>query len=78
MLVKKTDDILSEAPKLDGLGKKMFNDVGKNIVMVFVIVLESERIKTAVQWNTAEGDEFEKGFRLIITHFKPIKQVLNL
>lgn len=55
MLVKKTDDILTEAPKID--------------------LLENERIKTAVQWATAEGEDFEKGYRLIITHFKPIKQV---
>lgn len=38
-------------------------------------LLENERIKTAVQWSTCEGDEYEKGFRLIITHFKSIKQV---
>lgn len=55
MLVKKTDDILVEAPKVD--------------------LLESDRIKTAVQWATAEGEEYEKGFRLVLTHFKPVKQV---
>lgn len=38
-------------------------------------LLENERIKTAVQWSTCEGDEYEKGFRLVITHFKSIKQV---
>lgn len=38
-------------------------------------LLENERIKTAVQWASAEGDEHEKGYRLIITHFKPIQQV---
>ncbi|KAJ6644003.1 Ribosome biogenesis protein BOP1 like [Pseudolycoriella hygida] len=55
MLIKKTDDILIEAPKID--------------------VLESERIKSAVQWAAAEGNEYETGYRIIITHFKPIKQV---
>lgn len=55
MLVKKTDDILVEAPKTD--------------------LLESDRIKAAVQWATSEGEDYERGFRLVLTHFKPIKQV---
>ncbi|XP_017867167.1 PREDICTED: ribosome biogenesis protein BOP1 homolog isoform X1 [Drosophila arizonae] len=38
-------------------------------------VIESERIKTAVQWSNAEPDEQEKGVRVVITHFKPIRQV---
>lgn len=38
-------------------------------------LIENERIKTAVQWATSEGDEKDVGFRLVITHFKPIKQV---
>lgn len=37
--------------------------------------LENERIKTAVQWSVSEGDEYENGTRIVITHFKPIKQV---
>lgn len=55
MLVKKTDDLLAEAPQIDAL--------------------ESERIKTAVQWSTADATEQEKGVRVVITHFKPIRQV---
>jgi len=55
VLVKKTDDLLAEAPPQD--------------------VLESERIKTAVQWSNAEAEEQEKGVRVVITHFKPIRQV---
>lgn len=38
-------------------------------------LIENERIKTAVQWTSAEGDDYEKGYRLVITHFKPIQQV---
>ncbi|XP_017148323.1 ribosome biogenesis protein BOP1 homolog [Drosophila miranda] len=55
LLVKKTDDLLAEAPVLD--------------------VIENERIKTAVQWANAEAADQEKGVRVIITHFKPIRQV---
>lgn len=40
-----------------------------------VDVLESERIKAAVQWTTAEGEAYEKGERLVLNHFKTIKQV---
>lgn len=42
---------------------------------VHVTSAESDRIKAAVQWNLAEGAEFEAGFRLVLNHFKPIKQV---
>lgn len=38
-------------------------------------VLESERIRSAVQWNTSEGSEYEMGTRIVINHFKEIKQV---
>lgn len=41
-------------------------------------LLENERIKTAVQWASTDHhhDEYKvDGFRLVITHFKPIKQV---
>lgn len=55
MLTKKTDEILTEAPKVDQL--------------------ENERIKAAVQWSVAENDDYDAGYRLVITHFKPIKQV---
>ncbi|CAD7015168.1 ribosome biogenesis protein BOP1 homolog [Ceratitis capitata] len=40
-----------------------------------VDTMESERIKTAVQWSVAEKEEQEKGVRIVITHFKPIQQV---
>ncbi|XP_037950233.1 ribosome biogenesis protein BOP1 homolog [Teleopsis dalmanni] len=55
LIVKKTDDLLSEEPKNEQL--------------------ESERIKNAVQWATADSAEQEKGVRVVITHFKPIRQV---
>lgn len=55
LIVKKTDDLLAEVPKVDEM--------------------ESERIKTAVQWSVANKEEQEKGVRLVITHFKPVRQV---
>lgn len=55
MLIKKTDDLLAEAPNVE--------------------TIESERIKTAVQWATGEKEEQELGVRVVITHFKPIRQV---
>ncbi|XP_064552174.1 ribosome biogenesis protein BOP1 homolog [Drosophila montana] len=38
-------------------------------------VIDNERIKAAVQWSNAEPEEQEKGVRVVITHFKPIRQV---
>lgn len=55
MLTKKTDELLTEVPKVD--------------------TLENERIKTAVQWNLSEGDDYDAGFRIVINHFKALQQV---
>lgn len=38
-------------------------------------LIESDRITTAVQWVEPEGDEVKNGVRIIINHFKSIKQV---
>lgn len=40
-----------------------------------VDMIENERIKTAVQWAAADGEDFDVGARIIITHFKTIQQV---
>lgn len=38
--------------------------------------IETERIKAAVQWNSVEDkNEYDMGFRIILTHFKSVKQV---
>lgn len=37
--------------------------------------METERVKTAVEWSVATGEQQAKGVRLIIKHFKPIRQV---
>lgn len=56
MLIKNTDDILSEMPKDD--------------------VLEPERIRTAVQWVVPESHEYNMGIRIVVNHFKEIKQIV--
>ncbi|XP_017879423.1 ribosome biogenesis protein BOP1 homolog [Ceratina calcarata] len=38
-------------------------------------VLVSERVKTAVQWEQAEGENRSNGIRVILNHFKTVKQV---
>jgi ribosome biogenesis protein ERB1 len=35
-----------------------------------------DRVKTAVEWSQAEGVEWDAGLRLIIKHFKDLKQVV--
>jgi hypothetical protein len=46
--------------------------VKKNIVASFPV---SERVKTAVQWEQATEDVWKNGIRVIINHFKEVKQV---
>lgn len=38
-------------------------------------LIESDRITTAVQWTEPETEEYKSGVRIIINHFKSIKQV---
>lgn len=53
--MRKTDDILAEAPKTE--------------------LLENERITAAVQWDAPDTEEQEQGIRIIVNHFKEVKQV---
>ncbi|XP_052894287.1 ribosome biogenesis protein BOP1 homolog isoform X2 [Anopheles moucheti] len=55
VLVKKTDDLLSEAPRSD--------------------TVDNERIKTAIQWGEATEEENKLGVRIVITHFREVRQV---
>ncbi|CAL7948898.1 unnamed protein product [Xylocopa violacea] len=38
-------------------------------------VIVNERVKTAVQWEHAEGEHWINGIRVILNHFKTVKQV---
>ncbi|XP_012261074.2 ribosome biogenesis protein BOP1 homolog [Athalia rosae] len=38
-------------------------------------VIVSERVKTAVQWEQAGGENWQTGIRIILNHFKDVKQV---
>ncbi|KFB50623.1 hypothetical protein ZHAS_00018947 [Anopheles sinensis] len=55
LLVKKTDDLLAEAPRHD--------------------TIDNERIQTAVQWGEVTEEERKAGVRVVITHFRDVKQV---
>ncbi|XP_055530537.1 ribosome biogenesis protein BOP1 homolog [Wyeomyia smithii] len=55
LIVKKTDDLLVEAPKSE--------------------VVDNERIATAVQWVEVSEDDRKAGVRIVIDHFKEVKQV---
>ncbi|XP_308633.5 ribosome biogenesis protein BOP1 homolog [Anopheles gambiae] len=55
MLVKKTDDLLTEAPRSD--------------------TVDSERIRSAVQWGEVTEEEKKLGVRIVITHFREVRQV---
>ncbi|XP_050073826.1 ribosome biogenesis protein BOP1 homolog [Anopheles maculipalpis] len=55
MLVKKTDDLLAEAPRSD--------------------TVDNERIQTAIQWGEVTEEESKAGVRIVITHFREVRQV---
>ncbi|XP_032665304.1 ribosome biogenesis protein BOP1 homolog [Odontomachus brunneus] len=38
-------------------------------------VIVSEKVKSAVQWEQAEGEHFTNGLRVVLNHFKTVKQV---
>lgn len=37
--------------------------------------LVSDRVQSAVQWEQAEGEHWNNGIRIILNHFKTVKQV---
>lgn len=40
-----------------------------------IFVTVNERVKTAVQWEQAEDEYWTNGIRVILNHFKTVKQV---
>ncbi|XP_018302660.1 ribosome biogenesis protein BOP1 homolog [Mycetomoellerius zeteki] len=38
-------------------------------------IIVSDRVQSAVQWEQAEGDHWNNGVRIILNHFKTVKQV---
>uniref|UniRef100_A0A182MQ54 Ribosome biogenesis protein BOP1 homolog n=2 Tax=Anopheles culicifacies TaxID=139723 RepID=A0A182MQ54_9DIPT len=55
VLVKKTDDLLQEAPVSD--------------------TVDNERIQAAIQWGDVTEEEKKLGVRIVITHFREVRQV---
>lgn len=38
--------------------------------------IRPQRVTTAVQWRTASADEWAKGYRIIVEHFRYVKQIV--
>jgi hypothetical protein len=55
--------------------KPLLYSVTKNDIIVFFSV--TERVKTAVQWEQAPEDIWKNGIRVIINHFKEVRQVMS-
>ena len=49
--------------------------VTKNYIIVFFPV--PERVKTAIQWEQVPEDIWKNGIRVIINHFKEVRQVMS-
>jgi hypothetical protein len=44
--------------------------------MIFMdIFIVSEKVKAVVQWDEATNEEWANGIRIVLNHFKEIKQV---
>ncbi|XP_012272318.1 ribosome biogenesis protein BOP1 homolog [Orussus abietinus] len=60
-----------------GVGDRLIT--GKTDQLLEIIpqsdAIVSERVKTAVQWEQAEGESRQNGIRIILNHFKTIQQV---
>ncbi|KAK1117740.1 hypothetical protein K0M31_015681 [Melipona bicolor] len=60
-----------------GVGDHLITDKTNHLLEIIPQsdVIVSERVKTAVQWEQAEGDYGTNGIRIILNHFKIVKQV---
>lgn len=47
----------------------------EQIFIIINIILVSEKVKAVVQWEVATPEEWENGIRIVLNHFKEIKQV---
>lgn len=45
------------------------------LFLCLFVILVPERVKTAVQWDQASSDEWYNGIRVVLNHFKEVKQV---
>lgn len=41
-------------------------------------ILVNDKIKAIVQWDNPTTEEFENGIRIVLNHFKEIKQVIKI
>lgn len=55
LLIKKTDDLLVEAPKSE--------------------TVDNERLTNVINWTTPSREDYEQGIRMVLQHFKEVKQV---
>ncbi|XP_076661307.1 ribosome biogenesis protein BOP1 homolog [Halictus rubicundus] len=60
-----------------GVGDRLINSKTDQLLEIIPQsdVIVSDRVKTAVQWEQAEGEHNTNGIRIILNHFKIVKQV---
>lgn len=87
LVVKKTDSLLRDAAEqpFTGLyhshyhaypnGSPSFCQITKHQFPLFAV---SDKVKNVVQWQEPTTDEWDNGLRIVINHFKEIKQVCEI
>lgn len=78
LVVSKTDSILSTPPVQASIG--LLDFYFKTIFFIYYDIDDklfsvSDKVKAVVQWNEATSEEWENGIRIVLNHFKEIKQV---
>ncbi|XP_078039140.1 ribosome biogenesis protein BOP1 homolog [Augochlora pura] len=60
-----------------GVGDRLINSKTDQLLEIIPQsdVIVSDRVKTAVQWEQAEGEHMLNGIRIVLNHFKIVKQV---
>nr|XP_033325599.1 ribosome biogenesis protein BOP1 homolog [Megalopta genalis] len=60
-----------------GVGDRLINSKTDQLLEIIPQsdVIVSDRVKTAVQWEPAEGEHMLNGIKMVLNHFKIVKQV---
>lgn len=82
LVISKTDSILSTPPVQASIGL-FLTKFNLNIFICFMYTnyfnfnhfSVSDKVKAVVQWDEATPEEWENGVRIVLNHFKEIKQV---
>lgn len=71
----KTDEILKEIPAATGDLSKIIYKLKNQSMMLIYVFLVPQKVRTVLSWDQPDKEQWTNGFRVILTHSKPVKQV---